>query len=156
MSYGRLGTIVLTKHRMTTCAVLAAYAAIGLGLQPLLMPSPASAITYQLTVTCKVPKTSPQRQLAPNWCLNYLPDETQTYTAHVKNGDGHPVAGVTVKWRDSDDQDAWFRVTNNPCVTGSHGKCSDELVDKNPHSAEKITVTATAGGTTAKGYLSFH
>jgi hypothetical protein len=148
-----MGTMMLRSRRITTGSVLSACIAAGT-LTSLLAPSPASAITYRLTVTCKVPKGSPERQLAPNSCMNYLPDGTQTYTVHVVN-DGRPVAGVTVRWSDSDDGDAWFRVTNNPCVTGSDGTCSDELVDKSPHAGEKITVTATAGSSTAKGYLTF-
>lgn len=148
-----MGMMIVTSRRITTCSVLGACLAAGV-LPALVAPSPASAVFYRLTVTCKVPKDNPDRQLAPNSCLNYLPDGTQTYTAHVVN-DGRPVAGVTVKWSDSDDEDAWFRVTNNPCVTASDGTCSDELVDKSPHSGEKITVTASAGNSTAKGFLTF-
>jgi hypothetical protein len=146
---------VLTNRRVTMRAVLAVCSAVGLGLPPLLLAAPASAISYRVTVTCKVPRTSPERQLAPNWCLNYLPDGTQTFTAHVTTGDRHPLAGVTVIWSDSDNTDASFRLISNPCVTGSDGTCSAELADKSPHSGEKITVTATAGGAAAKGYLSF-
>jgi hypothetical protein len=141
------------NSRRTKARALVVCLVVGL-LPALLMAAPASAVFYRLTVTCKVPKGSPERQLAPNSCLNYIPDGTQTYTAHVVN-DGRPVAGVTVRWSDSDDGDAWFRVTNNPCVTGSDGTCSDELVDNSPHAGEKITATATAGSSTAKGYLTF-
>jgi hypothetical protein len=144
---------MLSRRLTTTHTALGACLAMGL-LAPLLVAPSASAITYRLTVTCSVPKGSPERQLAPNSCMNYMPDGTQTYTAHVTN-DGHPVTGVTVTWSDSDSKDASFRTTNNPCVTGSGGTCSDELADKSPHAGEKITVTATGGGSTAKGYLTF-
>ena len=138
---------------MTARVLLSACLVVGL-LPALLVAAPASAIFYRLTVTCTVPKGSPERQLAPNSCLNYLPDGTQTYTAHVVN-DGRPVAGVSVKWSDSDVKDGWFRVDRNPCVTNSDGTCSDELVDGDPHAGERITITATAGSSTAKGYLTF-
>jgi hypothetical protein len=45
--------------------------------------SAQAAANYQIRVTCSVPKSQPERQLAPNSCLNYLPDGTQTYVAHV-------------------------------------------------------------------------
>jgi hypothetical protein len=117
--------------------------------------SPAAAQTYSVRVTCKVPADQKERQMAPNWCLNYLPDGTQTFTARVKDSNGNPVRGVTVKWSDSDSSDASFRSKQNPCVTGSAGTCSAELTDAHPRDGEKITVTATADGATGKGYLSF-
>jgi hypothetical protein len=118
-------------------------------------PAANAGTNYRVTVTCTVPNRQPERQLASNWCLNYLPDGTQTFTAHVKDGSGHPVAGATVKWTDSDSRDARFRAAQNPCTTGSRGTCSAELADTHPRSGEKITVTATVSGVSAKGYLSF-
>jgi hypothetical protein len=35
-----------------------------------------------------VPNGQPERQLAPNHCLNYIPDGTQTYTAQVRDSSG--------------------------------------------------------------------
>lgn len=115
----------------------------------------ASAQGYQVTVTCTVPKLHPERQLAPNSCLNSVRDGTQTYVAHVKDASGAAVAGVSVKWTDSDDKDARFRLAQNPCTTGSNGACSAELADAHPHAGEQITVTANADGSTAQGYLTF-
>jgi Bacterial Ig-like domain (group 1) len=117
--------------------------------------SPASAQSYTVRVTCNVPAQQKERQLAPNWCLNYLPDGTQTFIAHVKDSKGNTVSGVTVTWSDSDSNDAYFRSRQNPCKTGSGGTCSAEIVDKHPRDGEKITVTATVSGSTGKGYLSF-
>ena len=54
---------------------------------------PASAAGRTVTVTCDVPRSQPERQLAPNSCLNYVPDGTQTYTALVRNSSGNPVLG---------------------------------------------------------------
>jgi hypothetical protein len=141
----------LRSARLSVAAVLGLIVATGAGA----VASSASAQSYVVRVTCSVPIFQPQRQLAPNSCLNYLPDGTQTYVAHVKDSNGNPVQGVTVKWTDSDSNDANFRLANNPCTTGSNGTCQDELVDSHPRAGEKITVTATAGGTTAKGYLTF-
>ncbi|GAA2020862.1 hypothetical protein GCM10009740_06650 [Terrabacter terrae] len=130
-------------------ASLASVVAVGPAL-------PAQAATgYRVTVTCTVPKSQPERQLAPNSCLNYVPDGTQTYTAKVRNSSGSPVAGVTVSWSDSDAQDALFRINQNPCVTGSSGSCSAELVDRHPKAGEKITVTASVKGASGTGYLTF-
>jgi hypothetical protein len=117
--------------------------------------SPASAQTYTVRVTCKVPANQQERQLAANSCLNYLPDGTQTFIARVKDSNGNAVSGVTVKWSDADSNDAAFRSKQNPCTTGSGGTCSAEVFDAHPRDGEKITVTATAGGSTGKGYLSF-
>jgi Bacterial Ig-like domain (group 1) len=105
--------------------------------------------------TWENPPNQQQRQLAANSCLNYLPDGTQTFIARVKNSNGNAVSGVTVKWSDSDSNDAAFRSKQNPCTTGSGGTCSAELFDTHPRDGEKITVAATAGGSTGKGYLSF-
>ncbi|WP_374968276.1 Ig-like domain-containing protein [Terrabacter sp. BE26] len=102
-----------------------------------------------------MPKTQPERQLAPNSCLNYVPDGTQTYTAKVRDSSGSPVAGVVVSWSDSDAQDALFRVNQNPCVTNSAGSCSAELVDRHPKAGEKITVTASVKGASGTGFLTF-
>ena len=48
--------------------------AIGATAAALAMFLPAgvanAAATYQVTVTCTVPKSQPERQLAPNHCLN--------------------------------------------------------------------------------------
>ena len=115
----------------------------------------AAATSYRVRVTCSVPKSQPQRQLARNWCLNYRPDGTQTFVVHVRDRRGHPVAGVSVKWADSDRRDAHFRRAQNPCTTTANGRCSAELVDTRPRAGEKITITATVGGSSAHGYLSF-
>lgn len=115
----------------------------------------AAATSYRVTVTCTVPASQQQRQLASNSCMNYLPDGTQTYTAHVRNSSGNAIAGVWVQWTDSDSRDAHFRYAQNPCKTGSNGTCSAELVDTHPQHGEKITVKATAGGSTGTGYLTF-
>ena len=114
-----------------------------------------AAGTYQIRVTCTVPRTQPERQLAPNSCLNYVPDGTQTYVAHVTTSSGRPAAGVTVRWTDSDARDAHFRLNQNPCVTNASGTCQAELKDTHPRPGEKITITATAGGSSANGYLTF-
>lgn len=121
------------------------------------LAAPASAATsYRVTVTCSVPKSQPERQLAANWCLNYLPDGTQTFTAHVRNSSGSPVSGVRVTWTDSDpSRGTHFRTRQNPCVTGSNGSCSAEFVDRSPTSGQRTTMTATAGTNTGTGYLSF-
>lgn len=117
---------------------------------------PATAAgSYGVKVTCAVPKSQPERLLAPGSCLNYMPDGTQTFTAHVRNASGDPVAGVWVQWSDSDTKDAHFRSAQNPCKTGSNGACSAELVDTHPRSGEKITVTATVGASSANGNLTF-
>ena len=112
------------------------------------------AATYNVKVTCTVPKTQPERQLAVNSCLNYLPDGTQTFKVKVTDGSGHAVAGVQVQWSDNSST-AHFRAANNPCTTNSSGVCSDELVETKPRKGEKITVTATVGGSSGTGYLSF-
>jgi hypothetical protein len=114
-----------------------------------------AADSYQVRVTCTVPKSQPERQLAPNSCLNYIPDGTQTYVAHVRTSSGRAAVGVTVRWTDSDAKDAHFRLAQNPCTTNSAGTCQAELKDTNPKPGEKITVTATAGGSSAKAYLTF-
>lgn len=116
---------------------------------------PASA-TMVVTVTCSVPKSQPERQLASNSCLNYIPDGTQTYVAFVQNLRGHPRSGVTVTWTTSDTADSHFRVKQNPCVTDSTGHCQAELKDMAPYKGEKITVTATIPtGASGTGYLTF-
>ena len=113
-----------------------------------------AATTYKVKVTCTVPKNQPERQLAPNSCLNYLPDGTQTFVAKVVNGSGKAVPGVQVKWSDNA-SNAAFRAASNPCTTGSNGTCGDELVVTRPKLSQKVTVTATVGGASANGYLSF-
>lgn len=113
------------------------------------------ATTYRVRVRCDVPRSQPERQLAPNHCMNYLPDGTQTYTARVRNGRGKPVAGVWVRWTDSDRGDANFRLRQNPCRTGPRGFCSAEFDDDRPRAGEKITVRATVRGASARGFLTF-
>ena len=113
------------------------------------------ATSYRLRVRCDVPKSQPERQLAPNHCMNYLPDGTQTYTARVRNGRGKPVAGVWVRWTDSDRGDANFRLRQNPCRTGPKGFCSAEFDDDQPRAGERITVRAAVGGASARGFLTF-
>jgi hypothetical protein len=114
----------------------------------------SAAESYTVKVICTVPHSQPERQLAPNHCLNYVPDGTQTYTAKVTDSNGRAVSGVWVTWSD-DSAAARFRVRKNPCKTGSNGACSDELVVRNPKRGMKITVTATVGGSSGIGYLSF-
>lgn len=149
----------LRKPALVTATVLTVFSALSAGIAATSLASalPATAATnYRVSVTCSVPKSQKERQLAPNSCLNYLPDDAQTYTAHVRNRNGNPVAGVLVKWTDSDAKDARFRTAQNPCKTGSNGTCSAELVDTHPQAGEKITVTATVGdGPSANGYLTF-
>ena len=129
-------------------------AAVAAAVGGLALPAQA-AVSYRVTVTCSVPKSQPERQLAPNSCLNYLPDGTQTYTAKVRDSSGKAVRGVVVTWADSDAQDALFRINQNPCTTNSAGTCSAELVDKHPKAGEKINITASAGGSSGSGYLTF-
>jgi hypothetical protein len=133
------------------CAVVVVVAAAGA-----LVPARAAvaAESYTVEVTCKVPRLQPERQLAPDHCLNYIPDGTQTYTATVTDNHGRAVSGVWVHWSDNSDA-AKFRVRKNPCKTASNGSCSDELVVRNPKRGMKITVTATVGGSSDVGYLSF-
>jgi hypothetical protein len=119
------------------------------------LPAPAAqGADYTVKVTCTVPRLQPERQLAPNHCLNYLPDGTQTFTARVTDSNGRAVSGVWVTWSDNSSA-ARFRITKNPCKTGTNGTCSDELVVRNPKKGMKITVTATVGGSSGVGYLSF-
>jgi hypothetical protein len=117
--------------------------------------SATAASGYRVTVTCAVPKAQPERQLASNSCLNYVPDGTQTYVAKVRDANGRAVSGVWVSWTDSDAKDAHFRLAQNPCKTGSDGTCQAEVKDTRPRPGEKITITATAGGASATGYLTF-
>ncbi len=116
---------------------------------------PAAAQDYTVRVTCKVPPKQHERKMARNWCMNYLPDGDQTFAAHVRNGRGNPVSGVTVRWTDRDNDDAYFRPKQTPCTTGPRGRCSAEIVDRHPRDREKFAVFATAVGSTGKGYLSF-
>lgn len=134
--------------------ITGALGAVGMAFALIAPVAPAEAATYHVRVTCSVPKSQPERQLAPNSCLNYLPDGTQTFTARVTNSNGVAVAGVKVQWSDSSST-AQFRLSNNPCTTGTNGKCSDELVETRPRHGEKITVTATVGGSSGVGYLTF-
>ena|SRR6476661_8105093 len=131
-------------------------AAGALALVPLgILAAPAQAAgSYSVTVTCSVPKSQPERQLAPDSCLNYVPDGTQTFTAKVRKSDGTAARGVTVQWTDSA-ANANFRLAQNPCVTNSSGVCSAELVVNRPKRGQKVTVTATAGGGSDHGYLTF-
>jgi hypothetical protein len=117
--------------------------------------SATAAGPYRIRVTCTVPKGQPERQLAPNACLNYVPDGTQTYIARVVNGAGRPMAGVSVRWTDTDIKDANFRIPQNPCKTSASGQCSAEVRDTKPRPGEKLTITATAGGSSANGFLTF-
>jgi hypothetical protein len=130
-------------------------AAIG-SATPVAPEAPTSGDTLPgVRVTCTVPKSQPERQLAPNSCVNWLPDGTQTYTARVLDRRGSPVAGAWVRWTDSDAHGAEFRPRQNPCATGPNGFCSAELDDDQPSSGEKIAVTATVGSNSARGYLTF-
>jgi hypothetical protein len=130
-------------------------AAIG-SATPVTPELPSTDDTRQrVRVTCTVPKSQPERQLAPNSCVNWLSDGTQTYTARVLDRRGRPVAGVWVRWTDSDARGADFRLRQNPCRTGPHGFCSAELDDEQPSAGEKITVTATVGTFYARGHLTF-
>jgi len=138
---------------------LAGVTALAAGVvAPALAAHPAAAAetatTYHVVVTCKVPRLQPERQIAPNHCMNYLPDGTQTFDATVTDGSGRRVQGVRVSWSDNSTLAA-FRVRKNPCTTGSNGSCGDELVVKRPSRCLVVTVTATVGSATAKGYLSF-
>ena len=117
------------------------------------LPAQAGA-GYTVTVTCKVPPRQAERQLAPDSCLNYIPDGTQTFTAQVRRGDGTAAGGVTVQWTDSA-RNAKFRLAQNPCTTNASGVCSAELVVKRLRKGQKITVTATAQGASDQGYLTF-
>jgi hypothetical protein len=116
--------------------------------------SASAAPTYQVSVTARCRKPSRKRQLAPNSCMNYVPDGTQTYEARVTDVDGRPATGVLVHWADSS-ASARFRPKKNPCTTGSDGTCSDELVVTRPRRGDRITVTATVPGDSALGYLTF-
>lgn len=138
------------RRGLAMMSVVAAAAAVG----GLALPAQAAG-AYRVTVTCSVPKAQPERQLAPNSCLNYIPDGTQTYTAKVRDSSGKAVRGVVVTWTDSDAQDALFRINQNPCTTNSAGTCSAELVDRHPKAGERIVVTASAGGSSGSGYLTF-
>ncbi len=138
-----------TRTVVAALGTTAAFSLFGLAV-------PATAADgYDVTVTCSVPNRQPERQLAPNHCLNYIPDGTQTYTAHVLDGNGAPAAGVTVTWTDSDPKSAKFRLRQNPCTTNDNGVCSAELIDRRPRPGKVVTVMATAGDATGVGYLTF-
>ena len=145
----------MTPARLCLLASLGAFTAATGAVSVASAPTSEAATSYQVRVTCTVPKGQPERQLAPNSCLNYVPDGTQTYNAKVRNGSGNPVAGVWVQWTDSNTRDARFRPAQNPCKTNLRGVCSAELVDTNPRAGERITVKATVGGSSAVGYLTF-
>ena len=70
---------------------------------------------------------------------------------------GRPVAGVLVRFSDSDAVDAHFRKRLIEGRTDSRGQWSDELVDTNPVSGEIITAKATivSTGTSDSGTLRF-
>ena len=137
---------------MRAAPILTALALVGASTA---LTAPADAATaYKVKVTCSVPARQAERQLASNWCLNYLPDGTQTFTAKVTTSGGKAVAGIQVRWSDNANNAA-FRSTNNPCVTGRSGTCSDEVVVTRPKASQKITVTASAGGASGSGFLSF-
>lgn len=138
----------MRKTTVTLALVFAAAATLP-------VPAATAAGGYRVTVTCTVPKTQPERQLTPNSCLNYVPDGTQTYVARIRDANGRAVSGVWVTWTDSDAKDAHFRLAQNPCKTGSNGTCQAEVKDTNPRPGEKITITATAGGASSTGYLTF-
>lgn len=140
---------------MHAFAPLAAVAAGTLAVPVFGVALPAQAApSYTVTVTCKVPSREPERQLAPDSCLNYVPDGTQTYTAQVRKSDGTAANGVKVQWTDSA-ENARFRVAQNPCTTNASGVCSAELVVRSPKRGQRVTVTATAGGASDRGYLTF-
>ncbi|HYO34143.1 MAG TPA: Ig-like domain-containing protein [Nocardioidaceae bacterium] len=144
-----------TRTRICLLAGLAGVTAASGWVSVASAPTTEAATSYQVRVTCTVPKGQPERQLAPNSCLNYIPDGTQTYNARVRNSSGNPVAGVWVQWTDSNSRDARFRPAQTPCKTNLNGVCSAELVDTNPQAGERITVRATVGGSSAAGYLTF-
>jgi hypothetical protein len=147
----------LRKPGSVTATAFMSVSAVGAGVAAISATSalPAAATTYHVRVTCDVPNSQKERQLARNSCLNYLHDGTQTYTAHVENGRGNPVGGVWVRWHDSDRKDAHFRLPQTPCRTGPRGMCSAELVDTDPEAGEKITIRATVAGFWGRGYLTF-
>ena len=136
--------------RKSTCCL----GAVGIAVALIAPTVPAEAATFHVKVTCTVPKSQPQRQLARNSCLNFVPDGTQTYTARVTDSSGHAVVGAQVQWSDSSTS-AQFRLAKNPCTTGTNGKCSDELVESHPRKGEKIKITATFGSATGTGFLTF-
>ena len=143
----------MRTHAIRTLATLAVTLTATTGA--VVLAAPAGAATgYRVEVTCSVPKRQPERQLAPDSCLNYVPDGTQTYTAKVRKADGSPAAGVTVKWTDNA-TNAHFRLAQNPCTTNSSGVCSAELVVTKPKRGQKVTVTATVGAASDNGYLTF-
>lgn len=117
--------------------------------------TPAASSGYRIHITCKTPQ--PERQLSPKDCLNYLPDGTQTFTARVTDSAGHPVAGVLVKFTDSDLRDAHFRLRHDRGRTDRTGRFSDELVDRHPRRGEIIraTVTIVSSGARDSGTLRF-
>ena len=127
---------------------------VGMAIALIAPTAPAEAATFHVKVTCTVPKSQPQRQLAPNSCLNFIPDGTQTYSARVTDSNGRAVSGAQVQWADSA-TNAQFRVSNNPCTTGTNGRCSDELVVTRPRAGQVIKVTASFGGATGVGFLTF-
>lgn len=131
-------------------ATFSAISFVGLAL-------PAEAATGdQVRVTCTVPPAQFERQLARNWCLNYLPDVTQTFTATVLDSSGNPVEGITVYWSDRDATDAGhFRIRQNPCVTGADGTCSAEFVDHEATPGEQVILKATIDGDVGRGFLTF-
>jgi hypothetical protein len=149
-----LGPFWAYRHSMRPFSLVSAAGVLAV-LPVVVVAVPAqAATTYTVTVTCTVPKSQPERQLAPDSCLNYLPDGTQTFIAKVRKGDGTAAAGMTVKWTDSA-TNAHFRLAQNPCTTNSSGVCSAELVVSHPKRGQKVTVTATSGGASDKGYLTF-
>jgi hypothetical protein len=42
-----------------------------------------------------------------------------------------------------------------PCTTATNGRCSDELVVTRPRAAQMVKVTASFGGATGVGFLTF-
>lgn len=107
------------------------------------MAQSSSADGQSIRVTCKTPQKF--RQLTPSSCLNSTSDPTQTYTATVRNGAGHGVAGVRVRFSDND-PDAYFRMRTSTCTTNRHGRCSSEVVDKSAYNGEVVRVAATIVG----------
>lgn len=127
---------------------------VGIAIALVASTAPAEAATFHVKVTCTVPKSQPQRQLAPNSCLNFVPDGTQTFAVRVTDSNGRAVSGASVQWTDSA-TNAQFRVSKNPCTTATNGRCSDELVVTRPRAGQMIQVTATFGGSAGVGFLTF-
>jgi len=137
-------------------ATLAIWSQTGKGAMKILETvSTVSTVSTGRTVKVTCSAYPPPRQLAPNSCLNYIPDGTQTYTALVRDGQGRPQRGVSVSWHTSDGADSHFRVNQTPCKTNASGVCSAEIKDMAPKPGEKITITAVTSGASGIGHLTF-